>query len=301
MYKVPIRGIKMEIPGGALSASFERGEFMRLALTAAVLVFLFYAPSSTPAQILQTAPSAQTTSGDSQSVQNHIITVSRSGEATAKPDLGILMMSIRSTSAIAEEAVAENGRKATAVESALSGLGFAPASYQISSVNFGQAGGPRFPGQAEVTAYDATQYVYVFFEAADLNDVARLTTKSAAVIEALRKAGAVPANSGPGFAVGPMPAAMGALMIYTVKDPTEYEHKALQVAIARARDAAQDIAVGTGVQIIGLRNVQSGYLGGNVVPRSGSSPLEGLRYRFFSPKSDELQITANATVEYDFK
>jgi hypothetical protein len=169
-------------------------------------------------------------------------------------------------------------------------------------VSFGQAGGPRFPGQAEVTAYDATQYVYVFFENADLSDVARLTTKSANVIEALRKAGAAPANTGPFFAVGPMPsAAMGALMIYTVKDSTEYEHKALQRAIARARDAAQDIAVGTGVQIIGLRNVESGYLRGNVVPRSGSSPLEGLKYRFFSPKSDELQIIANATVEYDFK
>lgn len=208
---------------------------MTLAPIAAIFVFFLSPPSSTPAQIQQTAPSAQTPSTDSQSVQNHVITVSRSGEATAKPDLGILIMSIRSTSPIADEAVAENGRKAAAVESALSGLGFAPAGYQITSVNFGQAGGPRFPGQAEVTAYDATQYVYVFFEAADLNDVARLTTKSAAVIEALRKAGAVPANTGPGFGVAVPAAAMGALMIYTVKDPTEYEHKALQVAIARAR------------------------------------------------------------------
>jgi hypothetical protein len=55
------------------------------------------------------------------------------------------------------------------------------------------------------------------------------------------------------------------------------------------------------VQIAGLRSVQSGYLGGNVVPRSGSSPLEGLKYRWFTTKRDELQITANATVEYDFK
>jgi uncharacterized protein YggE len=78
--------------------------------------------------------------------------------------------------------------------------------------------------------------------------------------------------------------AQGALIIYTVKDPTQYEHQALQVAIGRARDAAQDIAVGTGVQLAGLRNVQSGYLGGNVVPRSGSSPLEGLKFRWFTTK-----------------
>lgn len=75
----------------------------------------------------------------------------------------------------------------------------------------------------------------------------------------------------------------------------------MQVAIARARDAAQDIATGTGVELGGLRNVQSGYLGGNVVPRSGSSPLEGLKYRWYSPKIDDLQIIANATLEYDFK
>src|ERR1700733_3545985 len=155
---------------------------MKWVLIATVLSFPFFAPSI----LAQVRGSSDTQAADagSQSVQNHVITVSRSGEATAKPDLGILIMSIRSTSPIADEAVADNGRKAAAVESALSGLGFAPASYQITSVNFGQAGGPRFPGQVEVTAYDATQYVYVFFEAADLNDVARLTTKSAGVIEA---------------------------------------------------------------------------------------------------------------------
>ena len=161
--------------------------------------------------------------------------------------------------------------------------------------------GPRFPGQPDVTAYNATQYVYVFFEAGDLSDVARLTQKSAAVIEGLRKAGAVPANTGPQF--GPVfTGAPGALIIYTIKDPTPYEHQALQVAIARARDAAQDVATGTGVQITGLRNVQSSFLGGsNVMPRSGPSPLAGLKYRWYTTKSDELEIIANATVEYDFK
>lgn len=174
-------------------------------LALAIAAVLLCRPPFVPAQIQQTASTAQKISTDSQNVQNHVITVSRSGEATAKPDLGILIMSIRSASPIADEAVAENGRKAAAVESALAGLGFATSSYQISSVNFGQTGGPHFPVQTEVTGYDATQFIYVFFEASDLGDVARLTTKAAAVIEALRKAGAVPANAGP-FAAA-MPAA----------------------------------------------------------------------------------------------
>lgn len=266
-----------------------------------ILTFPLFASTLAARQLQR--PDAQDT--ESQNVQSHVITVSRSGEATAKPDLGILMMAIRSTSPLADEAVSQNAQKATSVESSLSGVGLAPASYKISSVVLGQGGGPRFPGQTEIAAYEAVQYIYVFFESADLNDVVGLTKKSAAIIEALRKSGAVPANNiGPGFGMmmGPMPAAaQGALIIYTLKDPAPYEHKALQVAITRARDAAQDIASGTGVQITSLRNVRAGYLGGNVVPRSGQSPLEGLNYRFFSPKIDELQITANATVEYDFK
>jgi uncharacterized protein YggE len=272
---------------------------MPLVLFAAIFALPLLSPASTLAQVRGSA-GAQARNTESQTVQNHVITVSRSGEASAKPDLGILIMSIRSSSPIADEAVAEDARKAKAAQSALATLGFAPAAYQVTSVTFGQAGGPRFPGQPEVTAYEATQYIYVFFEAADLVDVARLTEKSATVIEALRKAGAVPANTGPAFG-SVVPGAQGALIIYTVKDPAQYEHQALQVAIARSRDAAQDIAVGTGVRITGLRNVQSGYLGGNVMPRSGSSPLEGLKYRWFTTKSDELQITANATVEYDFQ
>lgn len=273
---------------------------MTLVLLAAILAFPLFAPMPIHAQLQRPTQAPQAQGGDSQSVGNHIITVSRSGEAYAKPDLGILVMSIQSISPIADEAVSQNGQKATAAQSALAGIGFAPSGYQISSVTIGQAGGSHFPGQSDITAYNATQYIYVFFEAPDLNDVGRLTQKSAAVIEALRKAGAVPAGAGGPYGPG-IPGAPGALIIYTIKDAAQYEHQALQVAIARARDAAQDVATGTGVQIIGLRTVQSSFLGGNVMPRSGSSPITGLKFRWYSAKSDELEIIANATVEYDFK
>jgi uncharacterized protein YggE len=242
---------------------------------------------------------AQTqTEAESQNVQNHVITVSRGGEAYVKPDLGIMVMTLRSTAPIAEEAVAENGRKAKAVESALAALGYAPKGYRISSVTFGHGWGSYYgPNQPEITAYDASQFVYVFFEAADLSDVAQLTEKTATVIEALRKAGAVPGN-----VENPrLPQTQGSLIIYTIKDSEECERQALQQALGRAREAAQDIAKGVGVQITGLRNVKVGYLGGNYMPRSGNAALEGLPYLFYSTKSDEVRIHANATVEYDFK
>jgi uncharacterized protein YggE len=233
---------------------------------------------------------------ESQSMQNHVITVIRGGEAYGKPDLGIMVMTIHSTAPIAEEAVAENARKAKAVESALAALGYAPTGYKISSVTFGHAGGPRYgPGQPEIIAYEASQFVYVFFEAADLSDVAQLTQKTAAVIEALRKAGAVPGDvEGPRFSAAP-----SALIIYTMKDSKEYERQALRQAIARARDAAEDIAKGLGVQITGLLSVKAGGLGGNL--QRGNIALEGLSYLFYSTKNDEVKIHANATVEYGFK
>jgi uncharacterized protein YggE len=263
---------------------------MNRILVAAIFVISLFA---LPTILAQSQPQTQ-----SQNSRDHVITVSRGGEAFAKPDLGILLMTIRSSAPIAEEAVAENGRKAKAVESALAALGYAPQGYKITPVIFGEAGGPRFgPNQPEITAYEASQFVYVFFEAADLSDVAHLTEKTAAVIEALRKAGAVP-----GHVAGPrLPQAQEGLIIYTVKDSEIYERQALRQAIGRARDAAQDIAAGMQVQITGLRNVTTGYLGGNYLPRSGLPSLEGLPYRFYSTKSDEVEIHANATVDYDFK
>jgi len=291
---------------------------MRSFLLAAIGAILLFAASSIPARaqgqtqvqagVINQAQAQGQTEGrqardaDSQSAENHIITVSRGGDAYAKPDLGILVMSISSTSPIADEAVSSNAEKAQAVESGLAGLGITAAGYKITSVTIGQAGGmgPRFLGQSEITGYSATQDIYVFFEGADLNDIAVLTKKTASVIEALRKAGAVPANAGmqPGLVV---PGAQGALIIYTIKDPTPYEHQALQVAIGRVRDAAQDLATGLGVQITGLRSVESNFLSGSFIPHTGPSPLVNLEYRWFSTTSDELDIHATATVQYDFK
>jgi uncharacterized protein YggE len=114
---------------------------MTRVLAATLFAFsLFTAPSI----LAQRQPDSQ-----SQNFQDHVITVSRGGEAYVKPDLGILSMSIQSTAPIADEAVAENGRKQKAVESGLGQLGFTPRGYRITSVSFGQAGGPRFPGMQQ--------------------------------------------------------------------------------------------------------------------------------------------------------
>ena len=263
---------------------------MKRILVAGVLAFSLFALP----KILAQAP----TGTKSQNAKNHVITVSGSGQVEAKPDLGILLMTLQSSAPIAEEAVAANGRKAKAVESALAALGYSAEGHKITSVTFGSAGGPRFgPSQPVLTAYQATQNVYVFFQAADLSDVAQLTEKSAAVIEALRKAGAVPGNA----ANLGVPQSPGGMIIYTIKDSEPYEKQALQKAIARARDAAQEMAVGLGVQITGLRTVSGGYFRGDSLPQPGLTSLQSLPYRWYSSASDEIKVSTSVTAEYDFK
>jgi hypothetical protein len=113
---------------------------MTLTRSIATLALVLFASPSIPAQLPEPGRIPQTQNTDSQSVQGHIITVSRSGEAYAKPDLGILVMSIQSTSPIASEAVADNGQKTAAVESALAGLGSLTTATRLPRLRLGKLG-----------------------------------------------------------------------------------------------------------------------------------------------------------------
>ena len=149
-----------------------------------------------------------------------------------------------------------------------------------------------------IGGYQASQYVYVFFEGADLGDPAKLAAKSAAVMEALRKAGAAPTGTpmGRGAAQGP-----AGMIVYSIKNSDEYENEAVRKGVERTRDAAQALAKNMQVQITGVRYVKVGFLAGNYMPYSGMPYLESLPYHFYSTRSDEVEITASTVVQYDFK
>jgi uncharacterized protein YggE len=235
-----------------------------------------------------------------QASPEHVITVSRSGTVFARPDVGILIMAIETSAPIAEEAVSTNAQKAQSVKSALVTLGYSPDRYKFSSVVLGKVGDQiELPYQPSVTGVEASEYVYLFFGGPQLSDLAQLTGTAAATIEALRKAGATGVNvSGPFREPG-----QTAMIIYAVKDSQPWENQALQRALERARGAAQTIAQAMQVQITSLRSVTASYLSGRYIPTAGFSQLQlqGLPYSFFSTRSDEVQISANATLSYDFK
>lgn len=264
---------------------------MKRFLVRGILPLLLFVCLSLMVQAQVRAPAAQGS-------LEHVITVSRSGTAFAKPDVGILIMSIQAVAPIAEDAVSADAREAKSVQSALVALGYSPDRYKLSPVVLGGTGGVQYgPYQPAVTGVVASRYVYVFFDGPQLNDLAQLTGTAATAIEALRKAGAAPANVPGSFRT---PGQM-AMIIYAVKDSEKWENQALQQAVERARGAAQAIAAQLQVQITGVRSVTASYLGGRYMPNSGLAQLKGLPYSFFSTRSDEVEIRANATVYYDFK
>lgn len=259
------------------------------ALGVAALVLCAALPA--PAKARKSAPA---------SAEDQLITVTRGGTAYAKPDAGILIMKIQTYARVAGQAVSENEQKAAAVKSALEALGYSADRYELSAVVLSGAPGPPYnvypPPTQEV---EAERYVYVFFDGPQLTDLEQMTGSAASAIDALQKAGAVPDRMPTAFrSPGPM---QTATIIYTVKNPEEWESQALQQAVKRTRVAAEAIAAQMQVKITGVRSVRSGPQSGQYIPTSNLTELKGLPYSFFSTRSDEVEISAGATVNYAFK
>jgi uncharacterized protein YggE len=230
-----------------------------------------------------------------QQIQNdsaHIIAVARTGTVYAKRDLAILTLAIQSSAPFAADALSENARKVKEVETSLAALGYSSSEYKVTSVSITKAGGPFFgPGQPAISGNEASQFVYVFFEDADLQDPDKLTQKAGAAIDALAKVGALPS-----YALSPPfiePQQAEGTLLYTVKDPGPYEREAVQKALAAARDEAQAIAQQMGVKITGLTLGMTGY--SRTMPEAS---LTDLPYKYYSTESDGVKISQMANLHF---
>lgn len=224
-----------------------------------------------------------------QNSREHLITVSSTASVQVRPDLGILVLAIRSSGPLAADAVAQVAKKASDVQSALSSLGYPPGSFKIGPVTFARAGGPYYaPNLPSITGIEASQQVYVFFKGSELG----MNRKIAAAIDALSKAGA----STPSLRI-PLQQ-QGAMVLYTVKNPVYDEAQAFQKAMDEDHERAQAIARQMHVQITGLC-CASAFV--RPYPQPAYSQLQDLPYRYYSTESDEVQISQTVTLNYDFK
>lgn len=225
----------------------------------------------------------------------HIVTINSTGSVLARPDLGILVMVVQSSAPLAANAITENAKKVKAIQSTIEGLGYSSKNYKIAPVVLSPAGGPYYaPGRSSITGILASQFVYVFFEGAELDDPAELNQKSASNVDALIKAGAVPSVGT--FRSPSQP--RGTLIAYTIKDPSGEEAQALQNAMADDRAKAEQIASHMHVQITGLVSINS-FVRSSAQQLSGR--LEGLPYRYYSTEGDEVTVSESVTLTYTFK
>lgn len=228
-----------------------------------------------------------------QNSNEHLITVSSRASVQIRPDLGILVLVIRSSGPLAVDALTQEARKANDIRSILTSLGYSPGSLKIGPVTFSRAGGPYYAANLpSITGIEASRLVYVFFEGPGLDNAAQMNQKIAAVIDALSKAGATTPTLR-------LPLQQqGAMVLYTVKNPAGGEAQSFQMAMKEDHERAEAIARQMHVQITGVHSV-SAFIRPTLQPVF--SQLQGLPYHYYSTESDEVQISQTVTVNYDFK
>lgn len=231
-----------------------------------------------------------------QNSTSRLITVSSTGTVSAKPDMAILTLTIRSSASLAVDAALQNTRKTKDVLAALAALGYSSNQYKLTSINFDPAGGPySVLAQNSVTGIEASQILYLFFEGPNMNDESKFNDNVARAIDALGRAGAL--MGGVPFPYSAIQ--QGSMVTYTVKDPNPYEKEAVQKATESARLEAQTLAQQLGIQSTDLNRVSA-----NLVRAPRQQPdnrLQGLPFQYYSTDRNSVEISETATVSFGFK
>ncbi len=157
-------------------------------------------------------------------------TVSDSAEVFAKPDLGLITLSVKSEASTVESAMADNTKKMNAVLESLKDMGVEDKDLKTAAFNIY----PRYDyapssGKRTLSGYEITQSVNVKIR--DLDKVGDI------ISEATDKGANQVGN-----------------LYFTVDDEEELREQARTEAIKKAREKAEKIADDLGVDIIGIVN-----------------------------------------------
>jgi uncharacterized protein YggE len=204
----------------------------------------------------------------------HTITVVASGEARGAPDQANLSAGVTTTAATANEAVALNARKMTAVFDALKRLGIADKDIQTSNFSVQPQMSPynQNGGAQHIVGYQVSNEVDVTLED---------TRKLGAALDTLVGAGANQIN-----AIG-----------FSIENADALEAKAQQAAIAKARARAETYAAAAGVSLGGVVSISEATA---EAPRPVFRAVAGV---MAAPPptptaAGELSVSASVTVVY---
>lgn len=225
------------------------------------------------------------------------ISVSSSAKVTAKADVAIVFMSIRSSSPLAADALEQNTKKIQTIKDRLAALGYKPEQVKFSGNRFAPAGGPGFiyGGGQRPTGFDVSNNLLIFIESTELADLHQFNSRASTLLDELSKLGASACE----MPISRISMGGSSIVAFTVKDPTPYEKRAYQQAMENARPTADDIARRMNVQITGVESVTTE---GSPRPTDPyPTPLDDVPYEYVSSSMDEVPIRVNLVVRYSFK
>ena len=230
-----------------------------------------------------------------QESQKPTISVSSTGKVSAKPDLAVVFLNIKSTAPLAADALSQNNKKAEEAKSRLAALGCKDDKVKFSGNRFAPAGGGMFYGGQRPTGFDVYNFVFVYMDGPELKDVNLLNSGVSTVLDEMGKLGVSPSETPISrFSLG------GASVVaFTVKDPAAYEKEAYVQAMEKARPIADDIARRMKVQITGIDSVTS--VAQARIQEQFPNPLDELAYQYLSSSMEEVPIRVSLTVRYSYK
>jgi uncharacterized protein YggE len=231
-----------------------------------------------------------------QVAEKPVISVNSVGKVTAKADLAIVFLNVRSTAPLAADALTQNDKKLEEVKARLAALGFKDDKVKFSGNRFAPAGGGvMIYGGQRPTGFDVYNFVYVFLDGPELRDVSQLNARVGNLLDELGKVGASPYD----LPISRISMGGTSIVAFTVKEPSAYEKQASLQAMEMARPIAEDIARRMKVVITGVDSVTS-----TATPRvqeAIANPLDELPYQYFSSSVEEVPIRVNLAVRYAFK
>jgi uncharacterized protein YggE len=231
-----------------------------------------------------------------QESQKPVISVTSAGKVTAKADLAIVFMTVRSTSPLAADALEQNNKKVQAVKDRLTALGYKEDKVKFSGNRFAPAGGMGvYYGGQRPTGFDVTNTLFVYLDGPELNDLQQFNSRVSSLLDELSKLGASPFD----MPISRISMGGSSVVAFTVKDPTAFEKQAYQEAMEKARPTADDIARRMKVQITGIDSVTTAPV--PQIQEQFASPVEEIPYRYLASSLDEVPIRVSLVVRYSYK
>ena len=226
------------------------------------------------------------------------INVTADGKATAKADVAIVFMTVRSTSPLAADALEQNNKKVQDVKGRLTALGYKDEQVKFSGNRFAPSGGGMYiMGGQRPTGFDVYNNVFIYIDPELLNDVTQFNARVSSLLDELSKAGASPSNT----PLSTISMGGSSVVAFSVKDPAPYEKQASLQALEKARPLADEIARRMKVQITGIESTTVSPTGRTDVERMAASPLEEVPYQYVSSSIDEVPVRVRVDVHYTYK